>query len=125
MLEGLTCSPGLSPRVRGSQNVAVGILDIDGSIPASAGKPCDSSCDRCSIRVYPRECGEADTGPDSSEQARGLSPRVRGSPYRYPRLACRVRSIPASAGKPFLTVFGADCNAVYPRECGEAGRLIQ
>ena len=50
-------SRGLSPRVRGNHNLAVGALRCIGSIPACAGEPWTWIPLRSMTRVYPRVCG--------------------------------------------------------------------
>ena len=76
----LDLTTGLSPRVRGSLFQVDEKAVFAGSIPACAGEP------RLVIRpllleqVYPRVCGGAIVQVVQTENPRGLSPRVRGSP---------------------------------------------
>ena len=70
--------------------------------------------------VYPRECGEAHNTLPPDHWDYGLSPRVRGSLALVRLAEVRVRSIPASAGKPHNVHWVAPVSSVYPRECGEA-----
>ena len=55
-----------------------------------------------------------------SEQDRGLSPRVRGSPICQTVRCARRGSIPAGAGEPFGSASLACQEWVYPRGCGGA-----
>ena len=48
----------------------------------------------------------------------GLSPRVRGNPYKDTYEDTRERSIPACAGEPTLCSLMCKSNPVYPRVCG-------
>ena len=70
---------GLSPRVRGNQQVRAGETGNGRSIPACAGEPNGFSVRGLSSAVYPRVCG----GTCARESYRvlngGLSPRVRGN----------------------------------------------
>ena len=98
---------GLSPRVRGSRRLVVGLRHVDGSIPAGAGKPGRRQhITSIMATVYPRGCGEAPNASVSQRNSpdHGLSPRVRGS---------RAPSRPPSEPLP-----------VYPRGCGEAPRQM-
>ena len=91
---------GLSPRTRGSRQRDRGQRRGHGSIPANAGKPMRRARRWFSVRVYPRERGEAVRHASIGERARGLSPRTRGS-QRVVVVAHPDRgSIPANAGKP-------------------------
>ena len=71
-----------------------------------------------SRRVYPRVCGGTGCAPRTENQARGLSPRVRGN--RNPTWARpeAVRSIPACAGEPSAGQRTGRWTGVYPRVCG-------
>ena len=73
---------GLSPRVRGNQNVLVGPLRCVGSIPARAGEP-GRFRPGFTPRVYPRACGGTTARDAARIQVEGLSPRVRGNPLAY------------------------------------------
>ena len=48
---------GLSPRVRGNQDVGLGGEQEPGSIPACAGEPPGCAASPRMERVYPRVCG--------------------------------------------------------------------
>ena len=89
---------GLSPRVRGNLSGDGDLIQVDRSIPASAGEPPSFSPSSHFGRVYPRECGGTDTASERASHGNGLSPRVRGN-----RRDCA------------LAYFSTQ---VYPRECG-------
>ena len=109
---------GLSPRVRGNPIARSEILGCHGSIPASAGEPCEFKGAKVLNAVYPRECGGTIQAARCCLPSGGLSPRVRGN--RLPALVTSTRagSIPASAGEPRAAGVLACAVGVYPRECG-------
>ena len=120
VLVGLTATPGLSPRVRGSPLPPGDRLRAAGSIPACAGEPSTWSRVRRSMQVYPRVCGGALNAALDALAAWGLSPRVRGSPVRCPQQQPYSRSIPACAGEPASAGTCRRSGRVYPRVCGGA-----
>ena len=91
---------GLSPRVRGSLYGAQRQHERLRSIPASAGQPLKARGGGAPAKVYPRECGAANSGCFLVHQFDG--------------------SIPASAGQPRQVLLPVLVAAVYPRECGAA-----
>ena len=110
---------GLSPRVRGNRiAAAAGGEDGDRSIPACAGEPDTSTSGFQTARVYPRVCGGTADVVRGCDAGEGLSPRVRGNPYRHPPPHIRHRSIPACAGEPVCVPGFAPSPRVYPRVCG-------
>ena len=58
------------------------------------------------------------------EPSQGLSPRVRGSPFRANALGADDGSIPACAGEPMSPYLQQTVDAVYPRVCGGAPRDV-
>ena len=68
--------------------------------------------------VYPRVCGGTLAVSAIAEEIGGLSPRMRGNPYRELAYAEADRSIPAYAGKPILAKLYRILPEVYPRVCG-------
>ena len=137
------CS-GLSPRVRGSLGNGFGLTVLLRSIPARAGEPQARWRLVWPVPVYPRACGGAPCRWPTPSSARGLSPRVRGSPLREYPVAVVHRSIPARAGEPGETLHRLEATkglsprvrgspatpwvtawwrgtTVYPRACGGAG----
>ena len=111
----------------------------NGSIPACAGEPLATAPKTFPVTVYPRVCGGTDCGLGFLTCENGLSPRVRGNPFRrchgvYWRLNLSprvrgnpplfaashqgLRSIPACAGEPHHHKAQVSTDAVYPRVCG-------
>ena len=89
---------GLSPRLRGNQVLVYDILRKCGSIPAPAGEPSRLSGRGWPTTVYPRACGGTSAIKSSCYMSQGLSPRLRGNPWREHRVTLLRRSIPAPAG---------------------------
>ena len=75
-------------------------------------------------RVYPRVCGGATKAALKSIVARGLSPRVRGSPVGVETASPVEGSIPACAGEPLRNLTRPWLRWVYPRVCGGARLLL-
>ena len=55
-------------------------------------------------------------------RSRGLSPLVRGNHSGSPFCLLLLRSIPACAGEPIVSLLSVWCAGVYPRLCGETRR---
>ena len=91
---------------------------IPRSIPASAGQPYLGEDSIGWYEVYPRECGATVNGVATALVMPGLSPRVRGNPYRMLARLMENWSIPASAGQPEAADQHRQLQGVYPRECG-------
>ena len=72
------------------------------------------------LRVYPRGCGGARRRGVAGPPARGLSPRVRGSPTDDMPCEAVGGSIPAGAGEPWPHATEPHGCRVYPRGCGGA-----
>ena len=70
---------GLSPRVRGNQDLGPHGGDLGGSIPACAGEPVWRGGWSGRRRVYPRVCGGTLARWRPRSWMNGLSPRVRGN----------------------------------------------
>ena len=111
---------GLSPRVRGSRVWERGRRCLDGSIPACAGEPSPAPEGSYWGGVYPRVCGGASVKPIPPFIWAGLSPRVRGSPWRWHLTRGPAGSIPACAGEPGRATVRGGRERVYPRVCGGA-----
>ena len=87
---GATASPfiapssrrGLSPRVRGNRHGVNPSLHLRGSIPACTGQPLADLMTRGYARVYPRVYGATGLMNRGGWGIMGLSPRVRGNPYK-------------------------------------------
>ena len=71
---------GLSPPTRGSQPNEPVVADVEGSIPAHAGKPVSGAVATLHDPVYPRPRGEAWSSASPTGSFCGLSPPTRGSP---------------------------------------------
>ena len=74
---------GLSPRVRGNQQVTIFAPQLPGSIPACAGEPPKRCAMSTICRVYPRVCGGTKASLAAVPAGLGLSPRVRGNHFAY------------------------------------------
>ncbi len=110
---------GPSPRVRGNLRHHRATYAMDGSIPASAGKPLVESRYGVIETVHPRECGET-AAPSAYVRVQvGPSPRVRGNRIVISGMRDTSGSIPASAGKPSSGCLIRLADMVHPRECGE------
>ena len=107
IIDALTDTPGLSPRVRGNPHEPDRDPDQEGSIPARAGEPCSRPPSSPWRRVYPRACGGTPGASACPALCQGLSPRVRGNPAGEGEGQLWHGSIPARAGEPFAQ----DCTA--------------
>ena len=114
---------GLSPRVRGNRRKRKNAGMVEGSIPACAGEPTCRLPIGDTYQVYPRVCGGTLGGNLDTEETPGLSPRVRGNPWRRAEHEQRRGSIPACAGEPPTPSASAGRNWVYPRVCGGTPRV--
>ena len=63
-------------------------------------------------------CGGTSLGRATFGLDTGLSPRVRGNPFRHLERPHRQRSIPACAGEPRSSAAMLSSTRVYPRVCG-------
>ena len=89
---------GSSPRVRGTQFVALSPVFGSRFIPACAGNACPPREIPPDRPVHPRVCGERNNDVPFASIGAGSSPRVRGTPKAsYPK-ALPARFIPACAG---------------------------
>ena len=110
---------GSIPRLRGNQRDGCAPTNVEGSIPAPAGEPLESSPPPPPHRVYPRACGGTRPVRILFNIVIGLSPRLRGNP-RPPRGSSGANgSIPAPAGEPSTATKTKLSASVYPRACGE------
>ena len=75
-----TPGKGLSPLARGNQVGGKEQADIEGPIPARAGKPSTSLNHEHYLRAYPRSRGETAFARPCTTCPRGLSPLARGNP---------------------------------------------
>ena len=91
---------GLSPRGRGNRLGAPVHYVFHRSIPAWAGEPPSQSCQRFTLRVYPRVGGGTPPMGIYDSMSTGLSPRGRGNHGPTKPRKSKPRSIPAWAGEP-------------------------
>ena len=107
---------GSSPRVRGTLQWRLTLLQRDRFIPARAG----NSVVCGGLPVHPRACGELNDEIEPIETSAGSSPRVRGTrPARY-AIVFVYRFIPARAGNsPPESPSSELGHPVHPRACGE------
>ena len=113
---------GLSPRGRGNHRRIQDIRAGSGSIPAWAGKPVSQTISIAAYPVYPRVGGETMTVEELGKNAQGLSPRGRGNLHAGRVSKLFNGSIPAWAGKPWLSSRPRYRCWVYPRVGGETLR---
>ena len=110
---------GSSPRVRGEVARVGGRGQLEGIIPAGAGRSGSYRIDFITDRDHPRGCGEKSAISAPYHASRGSSPRVRGEvnvPFRGVA-ACGI--IPAGAGRsPTLSSLPIG-EWDHPRGCGE------
>ena len=109
---------GLSPRVRGNPRLRHRANRPEGSIPACAGEPAESSRQAHRRRVYPRVYGGTLDLHRRATRRQGLSPRVRGNRVGAPARGPPGGSIPACAGEPRRIPTRRSEHRVYPRVCG-------
>ena len=109
---------GLSPRVRGNQQLRDDLNGGQRSIPAGAGEPSSAWIPFPLARVYPRGCGGISILTEERMKLRGLSPRARGNHGHDRRGRPTSRSIPAGAGESHYQEAGLTTTWVYPRGCG-------
>ena len=110
---------GSSPRVRGKPAPGRARRDMEGLIPACAGKTSRSATRLTSPRAHPRVCGENVWAPQAGDPDEGSSPRVRGKPHRLGPHARPRGLIPACAGKTAGTIVVTHPTGAHPRVCGE------
>ena len=118
----LFCSPGSSPRVRGTPVPRVPGRWPRGIIPACAGNTRAPRPHGPPERDHPRVCGEHLDELvllDLVDLASGSSPRVRGTPPPVGNLRNVQGIIPACAGNTFGVSIMAVPFGDHPRVCGE------
>ena len=117
-VDGAPDAMGLSPRARGNRLHVARRVEVEGSIPASAGEPTPSASAALRLRVYPRERGGTLRGVIPIRIFEGLSPRARGNHGHRRVVDAYLGSIPASAGEPTESRRAPSTPGVYPRERG-------
>ena len=116
---------GLSPCVRGNHHSCIPTRDTQRSIPVCAGEPCCPRLSRTGPTVYPRVCGGTPLPIGLLHHIQGLSPCVRGNPFRVAHRPQRLGSIPACAGEPCRSRDEKGGIEVYPRVCGGTHRFYR
>ena len=111
-------SEGLSPRVRGNPVLLLLGCYVWRTIPACAGEPWGHFYTHGRLGDYPRVCGGTNIAGANEMSSAGLSPRVRGNPFRCSALFSLFRTIPACAGEPTASASGSTRTGDYPRVCG-------
>ena len=110
---------GSSPRVRGKLGGEPGVDVRLRLIPACAGKTNRPSGGNRDPRAHPRVCGENGRWVSGWGVCGGSSPRVRGKLFWGFLWYCRVRLIPACAGKTGNPRTEPPGQPAHPRVCGE------
>ena len=114
-----SAAPGSPPRVRGTVQVSVHLVERHRITPACAGnryshlKPC------LYLRDHPRVCGEQTPARYAATRKPGSPPRVRGTGQKLHSLELEGRITPACAGNsPYLRRSPRTARD-HPRVCGE------
>ena len=110
---------GLSPPMRGTGPDTTEDAMYERFIPARAGNRSRGHRRFGHTTVYPRPCGEQETGTRAVGLASGLSPPVRGTGLGQGANAVERRFIPARAGNRTSSSVTSPWKSVYPRPCGE------
>ena len=112
------CSPGSSPRMRGSRFCNWRHITDTGIIPAHAGLTDRLQGGRRSSWDHPRACGAHLMFDKSREYLTGSSPRMRGSHIFSLLLPHYVGIIPAHAGLTDALAVRLTDDWDHPRACG-------
>ena len=110
---------GSSPRMRGTLHVGDAIPDLDGIIPAYAGNTSLAQSYWRVRRDHPRVCGEHARRAIEAKEARGSSPRMRGTPFSVLSFSLTFGIIPAYAGNTGRKSPSSGRPRDHPRVCGE------
>ena len=110
---------GSSPRVRGEDDAVVDGADVDGIIPAGAGRSSEELTISKPKWDHPRGCGEKQTEKVTGRRTPGSSPRVRGEAKACHRTTTLSGIIPAGAGRSWLAGLRPGRRGDHPRGCGE------
>ena len=121
VIEG-TCSPGSSPRVRGTHDQCRRPDSGEGIIPACAGNTSLASGPSIEAGDHPRVCGEHQALLTYSLTRAGSSPRVRGTRRAHRGARSRIGIIPACAGNTCTRMTATPPAGDHPRVCGEHSR---
>ena len=90
---------GSSPLTRGKRFSRTASRNIDGLIPAHAGKTCSIIKAKVAAWAHPRSRGENAWPARRGHRGRGSSPLTRGKPELTMEDATALGLIPAHAGK--------------------------
>ena len=110
---------GSSPRVRGTGQAYAVRSGRPRFIPACAGNRYIRAETSPTSAVHPRVCGEQIPFGFALLALSGSSPRVRGTDWRFVRIYCGQRFIPACAGNRRICAPTIHGYTVHPRVCGE------
>ncbi len=110
---------GSSPRLRGTQQAAIGVKCGLRFIPAPAGNTGWGSGRSQPRAVHPRACGEHAVRLAAALAALGSSPRLRGTHDEGLIVDRCGRFIPAPAGNTARCASPTRAITVHPRACGE------
>ena len=88
-------------------------------IPARAGNRYNQLCQRETLPVHPRSCGEQTIAQKPGQKGFGSSPLVRGTEFDQTGNMTRIRFIPARAGNRKPGESTVKLSSVHPRSCGE------
>ena len=110
---------GSSPRGRGKRQEDVAVQDLEGLIPARAGKTHPHGYRRAPTPAHPRAGGENGGRPGSGDLQAGSSPRGRGKRPVPGLQGGHARLIPARAGKTGRRTWTRAPRAAHPRAGGE------
>ena len=110
---------GSSPRVRGTRPHRPRWHSGQGIIPACAGNTWTEGLRPGDAGDHPRVCGEHAPPLACLFDARGSSPRVRGTLRRRRRARAEIGIIPACAGNTAYVLSAFSSSRDHPRVCGE------
>ena len=118
----ITDKYGSSPRVRGTVRGKRQELVVVRFIPARAGNRVLFDEVSEFIELHPRACGEQGLGAGETPDAKGSSPRVRGTVFLVPLGDGHLRFIPARAGNSSQRCSRLPGPSGSSRACGEQTR---
>ena len=110
---------GSSPRGRGKRLIPRSRQTWDRLIPAWAGKTSKRTRRSLTFSAHPRVGGENQAAPGDEGPPAGSSPRGRGKRARPRVRSCRLRLIPAWAGKTATPRSNGPGGGAHPRVGGE------
>ena len=117
--EGRVPYNGTSPRMRGKRSTELPERGQTRNIPAYAGKTVRWLSGNPRQPEHPRVCGENSPAALICTIWLGTSPRMRGKRDWPDQFWCRVRNIPAYAGKTLANKPIYVLVSEHPRVCGE------